>query len=451
MRKKIVIIGGGPAGIEAARAAIIAGAQVTLVSNAPLGGRAGWHSLLPSKAWLALAGAVAQVGDAGILGLDLDGGMSIDATVVLDRIRQLAKERSYAHTDQLDSLGVRFVLADAAFLAPDQLQAVWKVGNRTTTLTADAYIIAAGSVPVFPAGLKPDGQRILAPRFAKHLEKLPQSIVVIGAGATGAEFTYLFSHLGVEVTWLVDEFGVLPSFHRVAAEFLAESLQEWGVRLIHNQVATHIDSHEQGVVVHTAAGERFPAEAAFVAIGRVPDLEALDLARAGLPPAGVIPTDGYGRTSQPHIYLVGDAAGPPMIANRATAQAWVAGRHAAGAATPPFRPESLVAAVYTEPQIAQVGSLSSDYEHVRLSYDQNLKARLLPEGHGFLEMTYHTLTGQIMGGVAVGAHAADIVTPIAQAIHSGATLDALAALYPAHPTLSELAFCAARQALQRQA
>lgn len=111
--------------------------------------------------------------------------MSIDATVVLDRIRQLAKERSYAHTDQLDSLGVRFVLADAAFLAPDQLQAVWKVGNRTTTLTADAYIIAAGSVPVFPAGLKPDGQRILAPALPNTWRSCPRASSSLAPGPPG--------------------------------------------------------------------------------------------------------------------------------------------------------------------------------------------------------------------------------------------------------------------------
>jgi dihydrolipoamide dehydrogenase len=177
----------------------------------------------------------------------------------------------------------------------------------------------------------------------------------------------------------------------------------------------------------------------------------LNLAATGLEPGptGELQTDPFGRTAVPSIYAVGDVTGTPMLANQAMAQAWVAGRHAAGMPTPPFRPEAVVSAVYTEPQVAQVGVVDAGapgVELARIPFTVSLKAHLLAESEGFVELFYHAQTGGVLGGVAAGPHAAEVLAPIAVAIQLGATVEDLAATGSANPTLSELAFLAARTA-----
>lgn len=448
MANHVLVIGAGPAGLEAARAAAMAGARVTLVSEGPIGGRAGWDSLIPSKVWLAAADSFGQVEQAAALGVALSSNPRPDPVAVLARIRIVADDWSIQQTKGLNNLGVEIITGVAVFEAPHQVTVKQSEGETGIRLKADAVIIATGSTPFFPPNLKPDGKRILAPRFASHLESLPDDIIVIGAGATGSEFTYLFNRLGIKVTWIVDSYGVLPAFAPAAGRFLAETLTRRGVNMVVNQLADRLEADDAGVTVVTANGAQVRAAMVFVAIGRFPDLSRLNLAAVGLPvPARqALPTDHFGRSPLPAIYAVGDAAGMPMLANRAMAQAWVAGRHAAGVATSPFRPETVIQAIYTEPQVAQVGRVAGEeLQTVRLSFNEGLKAHLLPEGEGLIELAYDR-DRRVAGAVAVGPHAADALAPVALAIQMRASLDDLAAVHGAHPTVSELAFMAARSA-----
>jgi pyruvate/2-oxoglutarate dehydrogenase complex dihydrolipoamide dehydrogenase (E3) component len=334
------------------------------------------------------------------------------------------------------------VIDGAAHFANTQEIVVTDKEGGTKTMRADAYIVTSGSVPIFPPGLKPDGKRVIAPRFASALDQLPHSIVVIGGGVTGTEFVYLFNQLGVEVTWVVDQFGVLPAFDAEAGAFMVELFQKRGVRIVAGQPAAGIDRDEQAV--HVRVGEMvIDAEMAFVAIGRKPDVANLQLEAAGLPlENGTTAVNRYGRTAQPHIYLAGDVTGNPMVANRALAQAWVAGNHAAGADVAPFRPASVVAAVYTAPQVAMIGRMTE--RSVRVEYTAAMKPHLLAHTEGFVKLAVAE-DGRIAGAVAVGDHAADLLAPVAVAIQAQMTAAEFAAVYPAHPTMGELAFMAARK------
>jgi dihydrolipoamide dehydrogenase len=444
MSKKIIVIGGGPAGIEAARAAAKVGARVTIVSNAPLGGRAGWHSLLPSKVWLTTADSLALFSEADTLGISISDKPRPAPKRILERIHQVKASWNSRLKDELLALGIEIVIGTAAFTTNDSIQVTDKEGKVTAQLHADAFIVAAGSVPIFPPVMRPNGKSIIAPRFASALDELPPSMVVVGGGATGSEFAYLFNRLGVDVTWIVDQFGVLPDFDPEAGQFLAQTLEKQGVNLIEGQMASQIDQTEKGIAVVLADGSRYPAAMAFLAIGRIPDLDQLNLAAAGLAmEKGTAVVDGYGRTTQPHIYLVGDATGAPMIANKATAQAWIAGQHAGGGSPAAFQPETVIAAIYTEPQVAQVGSLAGSI--VKLPYAASLKAHLLPEAVGFVKLAYDGENGRILGGAAAGPHAADLLAPVAVAVQAEMNIHQFGTLYGAHPTFSELAFAAARQ------
>jgi dihydrolipoamide dehydrogenase len=407
--------------------------------------------LTPSKVWLAAADTWGWVSEAAALGIAIDGPVRPDPGAVLERIRDVTARWNAQAKSDLEALGVTLVTGVGSFCSPTEVQV--DAGNQAdgARLSADAVILASGSVPRFPPGLRPDGQRVLAPRFASGLESLPSSIVVVGGGATGSEFVYLFSRLGVDVTWVVTERGVLPMFHSEAGQFLGQVLVRRGVHLVKDKRAARIEAGEDGIVLVTQDGAQFAADAAFLAIGRRPDTARLNLAAAGLAlgSLGEVEVDGFCRSSVPHIYAAGDVAGRPMLANQAAVQARVAGRHAAGTATSPYRPETVVYAIYTEPQVAQVGVWTAQDEAVqtaRLSFEAGLKAHLQPYGEGFVQLACSAADGRVLGGLAVGPHAADVLAPVAVAVQMGAAIEDLAATGGANPTTGELAFLAARQA-----
>ena len=193
---------------------------------------------------------------------------------------------------------------------------------------------------------------------------------------------------------------------------------------------------------------------AFVALGRRPDVADLGLERAGLTVDGprAIEVDEFCRSAVPHVYAVGDAAGTPFIANKAMAQGWIAGRHAAGAPTPAYRPETMVEAVYTDPEVAQIGrrdtgaDAGGGIQVLRLPNATNLKAVLSGETRGFVKLVADAASGAVLGASAVGAHAADVLAPLALGIRLKARLDDLASSFAAHPGLAESLYAAAREA-----
>ena len=445
MSKRIIIIGGGPAGIEAARAAVKAGGEVTLVSEELIGGRSGWHSLLPSKVWLTIADT------AGLIAKNpFNNKQKLPAPSTILRHLQHIKEQWNAQQEaNLKALGVNIVIGVAMFVAANSIMVKNTEKRYETTLTGDAIILAPGSAPFFPPNLRPDGKKIIAPRFLSGLKKLPTSVAVIGAGATGTEIVYLFNRMGVDVTWVVDKFGVLPAFSPVIGDMLADILVKRNVNLMRVDLADHFEYEGDEVAVIMSDGMQKKAAMVFVAIGRFPDLKRLNLEAAGLTVTERqhIETNQFCQTTISGIYAVGDAAGPPMLANRAMAMARVAGFHAAGSEVAPFNPNTVISAVYCEPQVAQVGAMTSDDESIRttrVSFSSVMKTHLLSEPEGFLELAFNR-TGKITGGVAVGHHAGDVLAPVALAIKIEATLNDMASIFAAHPTLSELAFVAARE------
>ena len=451
MEKQVVVIGAGPAGIEAAKAASSAGAQVTLVTDGPIGGRAGWHSLLPSKVWLAAVQAVREQQQIGSLGISVEAEVKARPELILARILAVSKMWNAQQRMELDNQGVEILEGKADFMPGDRVSVQPAGQVEDIRMNYDALILATGSVPLFPDGLQPDVERILAPRHAAHLKEIPKSILVIGAGATGCEFAYLFNRLGARVTWIIDEYGILPSFDPKAGKYLGEALKKAGVQLEFGQTARRLLRTETGVELETESGQKYPSEAAFIAIGRRPDLEALNLPAAGLPPSpkGSLQVDAYCRTSAPKIYAAGDVTGAPMLANKAILQGRIAGLHAGGGDPLPYREETVVRSVYTQPEIAQVGRLDSENARiVHLTYQRGLKAYLEADGEGFIRLAYDPENRRLLGALAAGHQAADMLAPAAMALACNANVDELGALGLADPTYSELAALAGRAAYE---
>lgn len=441
VKKRLVIIGGGPAGIAAASAADTNSTDVTLISNAPLGGRAGWHSLLPSKVLLTASDLLHHAG------VDTPAYAEL-----ITRIQRIADQYHLSTQADLEARGVQILFGTARFTGPHAVEVTPNEGPAQS-VTFDMAMVASGSGPIFPPGLKPDGQRIWAPRFVKHRHTLPAHIIVVGGGVTGAEFAYAFNSMGAQVTWLVDEFGVLPPFSRDITQSLVDALLARGIELVEGVPVAKLENMGSGVSAMLKDGRSFSADEAFIAIGRRPDLANLNLEAAGFA-AGLreLAVDEYARTAVSHIYAAGDVTGAPLVVNKAWAQAWTGARHATGVQTPPLQSSTWVEAVYTYPQVAQVGLTAEraaaagrpvNVETVKA--DEALKNLLVGDDAGFITLVSDPETGRVLGGSAVSGHAADLLAPVALAIGLGATVSDLAAVFPAHPTLSELPFEAARR------
>jgi|GEM_PF-386051 len=478
--KKILIIGGGPAGVQAALAASGHGHHVTLVSDSPPGGRAAWQTLLPSKMWLdarllppetrpvqrlkaagalfpveAAAQAAAPVPVGDLAPRDPSSLLDIDLLGLRDRYEQVASAWQRQLLNDLEQAGVEFRLGTASFVSPHLVQIQPRDGGAAEQFSADAVIVATGSVPYLPPGLFVDGERVFSPDLVWKMAALPHDMIVIGAGGPATEYVDAFSRLGVKVTWVTGPVGVLPAFPPEAGRFISRVMQHRGVRIITGILPRQLEPTAQGVRLITGDGASYEAETAFVAIGMRPDFDRLNLPSAGLKPgsSGGLAADAYGLTSVPHIYLAGDAAGP-LAGNISLAQGRIAGLHAAGQRVEPFQPEHAVIAIYTEPQVAQVGRMSELTRHlyrVRVPFTACLRAHLLAkqsgiEGEaGFIEVAYDS-ERRITGALAVCPEAAEILAPLAVALRAQMTLDMLATVYPAHPTFGELAVTAARLA-----
>ncbi|MBE0698827.1 MAG: NAD(P)/FAD-dependent oxidoreductase [Anaerolineaceae bacterium] len=444
--KQILVIGGGPAGIEAARAASGAGWRVTLVSDGPPGGHAAWQTLLPSKLWLGAANSrgMNSPKDSVQSGVEFVAGLRTRYEKVVGAWqRQLMNE--------LERAGVELRLGTASFLSPHEVQILPPEGGYPDPVSADKIILATGAIPYMPPGFQPDGERVFSPHLIWRLEEVPRSMVVIGAGGPATEYVDAFSRLGVKITWITGPVGVLSAFPPDAGRVITRVMERRGVRIVTGLMAHQLERTESGVRVTTADNVVHEAAVGFIAIGLRPDFERLNLTAAGLRAgsSGGLAIDAYGRTAVTHIYLAGDAASP-LSANISIAQGRLAGLHAAGLAVEPLRLENAVMAIYTNPQIAVVGRMSDRSEHlqkVRIPFQTCLRAHLLADaddaGLEFLEISYDRQR-KVTGALAVCPEAAEVLAPLAVAVHARLTVDVLGGILPAHPTFSELAILAAR-------
>ena len=444
MPKRLLVIGGGSVGVYAAREAARLGAEVTLISEGEIGGRATWDSLVPSKVLLAAADTILEARHAPYRGAPVTVA-DVQVSDLMERIRQRTHEWGTAQKASLEKAGVRVVYGVASFIDAHTVRVQTPQGDERQ-IRFDVALIATGSVPIFPPSMKPDGKRILAPRFMSSLASLPERLIMVGGGVTGSEFAYVFRVLGSEVTVVTDMPRLLPRADEEVSQALEHAFEQMGIRVMFSSPVESVMATPGEVRVQLSDGSVLEATHAFIAIGRRPDLSRLNLEAVGLQPTPQgVPVNEYLQSQVPHLYIVGDAAGAPFTVNRGWAQARVAVRHALGVPVEPFRADLVLEAVYTQPQVAQVGLTEAQTREqglkvkvLRARYADNLKAQLLGEREGFVKLVVDEATGRLLGGSAAGSHAADVLAPLAVAMALGGTLESLASVYPAHPTLVEL-------------
>ncbi|MGH2830833.1 MAG: NAD(P)H-quinone dehydrogenase [Actinomycetota bacterium] len=443
----IVVVGGGPAGYEAAIVAAELGADVTLIERLGLGGACVLWDCVPSKTLCTAAEAVTWMEaahDLGVVHEDLVRRRSADLPRIFGRIVWLAEAQSRDVEKKMDSCGVRIVRGTARFADPHTIDVQTEDGSGER-IAADVALIATGASPRRMPEAAPDGKRILDSRQVYDLAEVPERLIVVGSGATGAEFAHAFNRLGSEVTLVCSRERVLPAEDTQAAEVLEAVFERRGMTILKRARAAGVQASGSGVVVRLEDGRTVEGSHALVTVGMVPNSGELGLPEAGVRVEdwGAVTVDGVSRTNVGHIYAAGDVTGRMMIASVAAMQGRIAMWHALGQAVTPMRWDAVASTVFTDPEIATVGLSQREAEERDLRVDvlslplaTNARAKMLGIEDGFVKIVAHPGTGTVVGGSIVAPHASDLILPLSVAVHSRLTVTQLAQAFSIYPSLS---------------
>ncbi|HEY9305898.1 MAG TPA: NAD(P)H-quinone dehydrogenase, partial [Mycobacterium sp.] len=317
--------------------------------------------------------------------------------------------------------------------------------GTTDTYDADVVLIATGASPRVLPSAQPDGERILTWRQLYDLDILPDHLIVVGSGVTGAEFVHAYTELGVDVTVVASRDRVLPYEDADAARVLEDSFAERGVRLVKNARAESVTRADSGVLVTMTDGRTVEGSHALMTIGSVPNTSGLGLERVGieLGRGNYLAVDRVSRTSVPGIYAAGDCTGLLLLASVAAMQGRIAMWHALGEAVSPIRLRTVAAAVFTRPEIAAVGVPQSAIDNgsvsartIMLPLRTNARAKMSGLRQGFVKVFCRQSTGVVIGGVVVAPIASELILPIAMAVQNRITVNQLAETLSVYPSLS---------------
>jgi dihydrolipoamide dehydrogenase len=460
---RIVIIGGGPAGYEAALVAAQHGSEVTLVERHGMGGACVVDDCVPSKTLISSAGVRVDLHRAPDLGLTADRqSVGVDLPTVNARVRSLAQAQSADIRARVEREGVRIVRGSATFSGAPATRAQHVIEARTLDgevgrLPADVVLIATGATPRVLDDAMPDGERILTWRQLYDLPELPEHLVVVGSGVTGAEFVSAYVEMGARVTLISSRDRVLPGEDADASAVLQDVFADRGVAILAQARAESVRREGDGVVVELADGRAIHGSHALMTVGSVPNTTDLGLERIGIETGhgGFIPVDRVSRTSVPGVYAAGDCTGVLMLASVAAMQGRIAMWHALGEGVAPIKLKTVAAAVFTRPEIATVGISQRAIDAgevpartIMLPLSTNPRAKMQGLRRGFVKLFCRPATGVVVGGVVVAPVASELILPIALAVQNGLTVADLAYTFSVYPSLSGSITEAGRQLMR---
>jgi len=447
MAHRFVVVGGGPAGNQAATTAARLGAEVTLIERDVVGGAAHLRDCIPSKAMIATGGAMEELRRAAGMGLDpVQPGLDLDA--LRSRIDRIEAQLERSVSGLLANQGVRIIAGTGRLLDAHRVEATPSDGGESSVVEADTIVLSTGSRPRIPDFAAVDGEKVLTTRQAYPPPSLPEHLVVIGSGVTGVEFVHMFSAFGCGVTLIVSRQQVLPAKDAEVAAALEDDFLRRGVRLFKGARAEGIDVTDEGVAVRCDDGRVAQGSHALLCIGSIPNSEELGLDDAGVKAdSGYVVIDHNCRSSVPHIYAAGDLSGKLPLSSVASMQGRKIAEHALGLHQGPHRHldyDKAASAIFTDPEIADVGlaeadafSLGRKVRVTKVPFTASAKALINDDPRGFVKIISDPATGVVLGGSIVGQHAAELISVLALAVTAGLRVTDIVESLLVHPALSE--------------
>ncbi|WP_454149166.1 NAD(P)H-quinone dehydrogenase [Microbacterium lacticum] len=452
----VAVLGGGPGGYEAALAAAQLGAEVTLVERAGVGGAAVITDVVPSKSLIATADAAVAISEASDLGVEfyakgesgrpLKPEVAINLAAVNKRLLSLARQQSDDMRRQLVDAGVRIISGHGRLDdAHSVIVATGPGGTDFDRVEVDTLVVAVGASPRELPAAMPDGERILAWTQLYDMKALPEHLIVVGSGVTGAEFASAYMNLGAKVTLISSRDQVLPGEDHDAALVLEKVFTRGGMTVLSRSRAQSVERVGDGVVVTLSDGRTVEGSHCLLAVGSIPNTAGIGLAEAGvqLTDSGHIRVNRVARTSVSNIYAAGDCTTFVPLASVASMQGRTAIFHALGDTVIPLERRRITANIFTAPEIATVGRQEQDlatgaingYVH-KLPLAANARAKMMGISDGFVKIIAREGSGTVIGGVIVAPRASELIYPIAIAVERRLTVDQVSRVFAVFPSLT---------------
>ncbi len=437
----VIVIGAGPGGYPAAIRAAQLGKRVAIIEKERFGGTCLNWGCIPTKALIASSERYLQAREGAALGVTVQG-VAFDYARMIARKNEIVGRLNTGVEGLLKAAGVSIIRGTARFEDARRVSVVAADGS-VTWLSAPAIIVAAGSVSAMP-GFLPQHPRVVESRAFLDRTELPRSLLVLGGGVIGCEFACMAAALGVPVTIVEMLPDILMVLDADVRRVLRRRMEKLGITILAGAPLTDISATDHGVS-GTYQGKTVSGDLLLVAVGRKPDLAALELSRAGvsLDARGQIPIDAHCRTAVASVFAIGDiTAGSIQLAHAATAQGIVAAENAAGLRT---AVETVCpSCIFTMPEVGLVGISEAQAKSQGRAIHTGIfpfaalgKAMAAGETEGFVKWIADPVTGQLLGAQAVGAHATELIAEAATAIRNQLTVEELGRTIHCHPTFSE--------------
>jgi len=453
----IVVVGAGPGGYVAAIRAAQLGQKVCVVEREHLGGICLNWGCIPTKAMLRSAEVFHLMERAKDFGLKAETiGYDLDA--VVKRSRGVAKQLSGGVGHLLKKNKVTVIMGSATIPAKGKVKVETDTG--TEDLTARNIILATGARARDLPGLEADGKRVWAYKNALQPPHMPKKLLVIGSGAIGIEFASFFSTLGADTTVVEVMDRVLPVEDEDISTFARKAFEKQGMKILPKAMVKQLDRSDAKVTAHIEVGgkvEKHDFDTVISAVGIVGNVEGLGLEALGVKVDRThVVTDEYCRTGVEGLYAIGDIAGAPWLAHKASHEGVMVAELIAGGKPHPVKPNAIAGCTYCHPQVASVGLTEAQAKEAghkvkvgRFPFIGNGKAIALGEPEGLIKTVFDEKTGELLGAHMIGAE----VTELIQGYVIGQKLetteqDLFETVFP-HPTLSEMMHEAALDAFGR--
>ena len=454
--QSVAILGGGPGGYEAALAAAQLGAEVTLVERAGVGGSAVITDVVPSKSLIATADAAVAISAAGDLGVNLyaKGGdgkpqkpqIAINLAAVNKRLLALAGQQSEDMRSTLLEAGVRIISGHGRLEGPGAVVISTDAGGTDfDRVEADTLVVSVGASPRELDSALPDGERILTWTQLYDMKALPEHLIVVGSGVTGAEFAGAYMNLGAKVTLVSSRDQVLPGEDQDAAAVIQKVFTRGGMTVLSKSRADKVERVGDSVLVTLSDGRTVEGSHCLMAVGSIPNTAGIGLEEAGvqLTESGHIRVNRVTRTSVPNIYAAGDCTNFVPLASVASMQGRTAVFHALGDTVIPLEQRRIAANIFTAPEIATVGWQEADITAGRINgtvrkmpLASNPRAKMMGVTDGFVKLIAREGSGTVIGGVIVAPRASELIYPIAIAVERRLTVDQVSRVFAVYPSLS---------------
>jgi NAD(P) transhydrogenase len=442
---ELLVIGSGPGGQRAAIAAAKLDRRVAVVERpAMLGGVCLNTGTIPSKTLREAILYLTGVDQREIYGQSYRLKDEITIADLTARTTHVVTKESDVVRSQLTRNRVAIIPGTARFTGPYEVE-VDDGGGRIRKVSADNVVIASGTKPARPASVAFDEKTIIDSDGIIHLERVPRSMVVAGAGVIGIEYASMFAALGTKVTVVERRMRMLEFCDEEVVEALKYHLRDLAVTFRFGETVASVEAHPQGAIALLSSGKKIPADTVLYSAGRQGMTEHLNLEAAGLTadPRGRITVDEFFRTSVPHIYAVGDVIGFPALAATSMEQGRLAAHHACGEQTATNAVPSPIG-IYSIPEISFVGRTEDELTEACVPFEVGVsryrelaRGQIVGDSYGMLKLLVSPEDGKLLGVHVFGTGATEIIH-IGQAVMGcGGTVDYLVDAVFNYPTLSE--------------